>query len=323
MRTLKICSHAKLNLTFEILDNLPDGYHSVRTLFQSIDLGDILTFKLEDSPTHDFHVELQEEPQPGLTVASEHATFPLGDDNLIVKAAKRFEKTSECGAGKKLTVLVQKNIPIAAGMAGGSGNAAATIRAMQEFFPDRCFEATGQQVASKLGSDINFCLNGGTQIGTSRGEILQPVSSDLQMHFLIIKPREIAISTPWIFRQYDQSQKNSNEFDSIFNYTELCRMALLDGSPLKLSRTFFNAFEKICFEKYPEVERLKDLMLSAGCLSANITGSGPTLFGLLPSTSVGPAVAEKFRKLATNLSPKIGFDLWLSSSCTTGLTVMN
>jgi 4-diphosphocytidyl-2-C-methyl-D-erythritol kinase len=345
MRTITIRSFAKLNLTFEILENLPGGYHDIRTLFQSIDLADTLSFTLERtgserasaeqaSPAQEFAeeefaeqefaVEIRRESNYSLPDSDDDkAAFPLNDQNLIVKAAKRFEQISHCGSGQKLIVSVNKQIPIAAGMAGGSGNAAATIRAMQEFFPEHCSQEVGEQVASALGSDINFCLYGGTQIGTNRGEVLSPCTNPNLLSFLIVKPRDIAISTPWIFRQYDESLATSQIDDTKINYTAACCEALTKGSQEQLVKTFFNAFEKVCFEKYPEVQILRDAMLAAGCLSAHITGSGPTLFGLLPSKDSGTKVGEQFQKLASQSSFQTGFHSWISSSETTGLAVLS
>jgi 4-diphosphocytidyl-2-C-methyl-D-erythritol kinase len=328
MRTITIRSFAKLNLTFEILENLPGGYHDIRTLFQSIDLADTLSFTLEsiDSERSDaeqeFAVEIRRELNNLPDADDEKAAFPLNDQNLIVIAAKRFEQMSHCGAGQKLIVSVSKQIPIAAGMAGGSGNAAATIRAMQEFFPEHCSQDAGEQVASALGSDINFCLYGGTQIGTNRGEVLSPFTNPNQLSFLIVKPRDIAISTPWIFRQYDENLATSEIDDAQINYTAACCEALTKGSLEQLGKTFFNAFEKVCFEKYPAVQVLRDAMLAAGCLSAHITGSGPTLFGLLPSKDSGKTVGEQFQKLASQSTFQTAFDFWISSSETTGLVVI-
>jgi 4-diphosphocytidyl-2-C-methyl-D-erythritol kinase len=352
MRTITIRSFAKLNLTFEILEDLPGGYHSIRTLFQSIDLADSLSFELVDAAHEEaFSVEILETNanvphQISLTKttdskvgdsksADSKITFPLNDENLIVKAAKRFEQESRCGAGRKLVVSVDKQIPIAAGMAGGSGNAAAAIRAMQEFFPEHCSPDSGDLVASALGSDINFCLHGGTQIGTNRGEVLSPVFKTKQLAFLIVKPRDIAISTPWIFRQYDESlgRNGSNEVKASVveigdvlkqrtaNHTATSCEALTNGSLQELGESFFNSFERICFEHYPQVQTLRDVMLAAGCLSARITGTGPTLFGLLPAENLGPKIAERFCELAAQSSERIDFDFWLSSSTTSGLAV--
>jgi 4-diphosphocytidyl-2-C-methyl-D-erythritol kinase len=341
MRTITIRSFAKLNLTFEILDDLPGGYHRIRTLFQSIDLADTLTFRLIDIvPDEEFGVEIMDESATTpLQIPDAKFSFPLTDENLIAKAAKRFESESRCGVGRKLMVSVDKRIPIAAGMAGGSGNAAATIRAMQEFFPEHCSSHSGEQVASALGSDINFCLHGGTQVGTNRGEVLSPVSKTKKLAFLIVKPRSIAISTPWIFRQYDErlGKHGSNEFSIegganatgngeaknmvTANYTAACCESLANGSLEELGETFFNSFERICFEHYPQVQKLRDAMLAAGCLSAHITGSGPTLFGLLPSDNLDRYLAERFCKLAEQADERLDFDYWLCSSKATGLIV--
>ena len=165
-KALKISSRAKLNLTFEILGNLPGGYHDVRTVFQSIDLADQLHFTLTDSASP----KNQETLSVSLSSERELSDFPMNDENLIVRAANSFAELNDVGKGKHLHIHIDKRIPIAAGLAGGSSNAAATITAMQELFVGLPDGGQAETIASKLGSDINFCLRGGTQLGTGRGD---------------------------------------------------------------------------------------------------------------------------------------------------------
>ena len=216
----------------------------------------------------------------GLTPSASAAKgFPLDDSNLIVKAAKTIEAFTSCGTGYLLTVAVEKKIPIAAGMAGGSGNAAAALKAMQHFFPAACSNKDADLIASQLGSDINFCLHGGTMIGTNRGEILTPVTSSSELTFLLIKPKNIAIATPWIFKKYDEHVPKFSTKELPNNFTERCCDALDSGQLKSIGASFYNAFEAVCFKEFPAVARMRDMMLEAGCLNATITGSGPTLFG--------------------------------------------
>ena len=341
MDALKIRSFAKLNLTFEILENLPDGFHGIRTVFQSIDLADTLHFKLvQGVASEPFVVQITNESDHVQTgqvqsdstlteryhVLSEHAQFPLDDNNLISKSARQFESVSGCGKGLRLIVRVDKQIPIAAGLAGGSGNAAATLRAMQLLFPQQCLSENAESIAASLGSDINFCLHGGTQVGTNRGEILQPVANVHKLSFLIVKPRHIAISTPWIFKRYDENSKNhsdskeNNIAGALVNRTRLLLDAIDSDKNEQIAKSFFNAFEQVCFESHPEVRHLRDAMLAAGCLSANITGSGPTLFGLINDLSHGAIVREKLLELGSN-TENLDIDCWLSESKEAGLEV--
>lgn len=321
MSSLTVHSRAKLNLTFEILGLLPGGYHEIRTVFQSINLSDKLLFELvETEAGSDFQIELRhtgtQDSQSGHRANGGADTFPLGVDNLIVKAAKRYEELAKCGAGRKLVVSVEKNIPIAAGLAGGSSNAAATLYAMQYLFESA---VDAHAVASELGSDINFCLEGGTQVGMNRGEQLQAVPFNNTLHFVLLKPRSISISTPWIYKEYDKTELARKQQDSI-NYTEVCLQALKFGDAKQISLTLHNAFEPVCFAHYRAVRELSEAMRNAGCLSALITGSGPTLFGLVESASEAERICQTLAKDPIRNSQEHIFDCWAVSSAASGLS---
>ena len=335
MQPLIIRSFAKLNLTFEILGTLPGGYHEVRTIFHSIDLSDKLIFELSAGSSGDFEVELQqvqpvsvgspvvESGTPALSPPTLDASFPLDDSNLIVKAAKKFEALTGCGAGQLLKVRIEKNTPIAAGLAGGSSNAAATLKAMQLMFRNHCQSTQADEIAAQLGSDINFCLSGGTQIGTNRGEILAPVKANKAFSFVLLKPREIAISTPWIYGEYDASLSElADEERPVLgnNHSSRCQQAIASDDIDNLAKTFFNAFEPVCFAHYPAVRELRDFMLKAGSLSAHITGSGPTLFGLARTREHALEIQQKLLKDAGSAS-QVQFDCWVAESSGCGVRI--
>ncbi len=318
MRPLVIQSFAKLNLTFEILGTLPGGFHQVRTIFHNIDLADTLSFQLlETNADASFQVVLSL-ASAGCDTPSEQAVFPLDDTNLIVRAAKKFALLNNCGQGKTLKVAIEKKIPIAAGLAGGSSNAAAALKAMSVLFQVDTELTGAREVAAQLGSDINFCLDGGTKIGSNRGELLTPVEVAQPLTFLLLKPRQIAISTPWIYREYDAHLAAASSAEQLRenNHTEACLRALSVKNTEALAGSFFNAFEPVCFEHFPHVLQLKDAMLKAGCLSANITGSGPTLFGLLSNRQHGLEVKSR---LLSDLSAQPSFDIWIVESSGAGV----
>jgi 4-diphosphocytidyl-2-C-methyl-D-erythritol kinase len=314
MSSLTIYSRAKLNLTFEILGLLPEGYHEIRTVFHSITLSDKLSFELvETVDESQFEVELRQVGAGGGDVAQ--GAFPLGGDNLIARAALRYASLANCGSARKLVVSVEKNIPIAAGLAGGSSNAAAALHAMQYFFQS---PVDLHMVAAELGSDINFCLEGGTQIGANRGEKLHAVESATTLHFVLLKPRNISISTPWIYKQYDLNAASAEERH--LNYTQACQRALKTGNVREISLTLHNAFEPVCFEHHKPVRELRDAMVNAGCLTAVITGSGPTLFGLVESANDAEQVCRLLAKDPIRNSQEHAFDCWVVSSAANGLS---
>lgn len=363
---VKVRSFAKLNLTFEILGALPVGYHEVRTMFQSIDLADELVFELRKkgvtfgagSSSRSQEADDSVAPAPEVTERLRIAivrdgesavsatesnysaqSFPLDGSNLIAKAARRFSDETGFGTGSELLVHVKKNIPVAAGLAGGSGNAAATLTALAWFFPGG--KAALQSIASDLGSDINFCLIGGSQIGSNRGELLEPVQHEMKLFFVIVKPRDVAISTPWIYKQYDEYMQSGRLHRPDIDFTHELAKSLIRRDVEHLNRSVFNEFECICFDHFPQVKILKEQMLDAGCCSAGITGSGPTLFGLVPSIEAGHAVRRKLISMNTvdganrtaakdnqsktsltgvpSCTAPLEFDCWFAQSTTRGV----
>jgi 4-diphosphocytidyl-2-C-methyl-D-erythritol kinase len=314
-------SAAKLNLTMDILGLLPGGYHAIETVFQNIDILDTLEFFFEQGNTQDdIYVEIE------LSNAdSTHAmTFPLHEDNLIAKAAKAFARKSGLGRGLKLRVSVCKIIPIAAGLAGGSGNAAATLVALNEHFKKPLTIDELSEIGATLGSDISFFLYGGTCAGRGRGEILESIKHSLELAFIIVKPRDIAISTPWIYREYDSFVASQN-VNNVESKLSTCESALRNGDQKQLIESVSNAFESIVYKAYPEVKALRDGMLKFGCLSANISGSGPTLYGLARSPAEAVGIETSFKQWHTEHKElnRVKVDTWTAKSINFGTSIVN
>lgn len=278
MQTIQAISPAKLNLTFDIKGLMSDGYHEVETLLQSVDLQDELVFTL--SPADQLNVEISLD-------GGGSSEFPLNDTNLIAKAAKLFVQES----GVKpfgLHVAVTKFIPIGAGLAGGSANGAATLVALNYAFDSPFGPQDLLSLGSRLGADVPFCIQGGTAIGTGRGDILQAIACDTTLFFCIVKPRKLSVSTPWAYGIYDEFTGKVKRPHLQNAANSMCK-ADLDQAV----KSFGNVFEPPIFEKMPELIDLQKSLIELGCWYCQLSGSGPALFAIVPDREMAHYVRRK------------------------------
>ncbi len=287
---ISVIAPAKLNLSLDILGKNDNGYHEIITLFQAIDLQDKLSFKFSQSKQDETVLSLNPRgAQPTL--------FPLDASNLISRAIKLF--LAQCGDRSflKIEVEIEKNIPIGAGLAGGSTNAAAALIALNQYFGVRYTDTILGVLAAQLGSDVAFCLQGGLAIGRGRGEKLEKLDLNLNQYFVLVKPRAIAISTPWAYTAFDQANGAS--------YIKLAQAeAKLKNliTEIEYQRTpFWNCFEPVIYGRYPILTPIKKYLLDLGCLDVHLTGSGPTIYGLVNDKEQGNEVLKNI--LATDFSP--------------------
>jgi 4-diphosphocytidyl-2-C-methyl-D-erythritol kinase len=270
--TVKTRCPAKVNLTFQILGLLPDGYHEVKTLMQSVSLEDELTFRFADG---DGKVSFT-------SVDSKFASsFPADESNLIVKAIRKFQQAVPESSSKNIEVEIVKRIPIGAGLAGGSSNAAAAIVAMNHQFEESLSFQNLIAIGASLGADVPFCLMGGTAVGTHKGDVLTSIRDTSKFHLLLVKPQELSISTPWAFKEFDKLVLETRGADStIDDTTERCATIVNKGSANDIAPHLVNDLEHPVFHHYSELNHIREQVEKFGALRARLTGSGPTLYGL-------------------------------------------
>jgi 4-diphosphocytidyl-2-C-methyl-D-erythritol kinase len=272
-RTLTVRAPAKLNLTLQIIGKRADNYHDLFTLFQSIDLCDRLQFCFTPAEQDELTILLI-----GSTMGD---GFPLDDSNLIKKAAALFLQTAPKLRPYKVTVSVNKNIPIGAGLAGGSANAAATLLALNDqqgrpFTTDQLLE-----LAAQVGSDVPFSLMGGTCLGQGRGEMLAKVAAPANLTFVLVKPRGLVVSTAWAYQAFDRSYQHETSQARSRESFEQDLIAQLNNKNLAgLAEMFGNSFEQVVFNHHPLLPKIKERLTDLGCLGTHLTGSGPTIYGL-------------------------------------------
>lgn len=258
MSELVINAYAKLNLTLDILRRREDGYHDLRMVMQSISLHDTVALSQTDTG----EMELK----------SGADFLPADQSNLAYRAAEAFfASTGISNPGLRITL--EKNIPVCAGMAGGSSDAAAVLRGLRQMYAPDMSVAELCRIGEKVGSDVPYCVFGGTALAEGRGEILTRLAPMPACWVVICKP-PFGLSTPELFGCV-QVKKLSRHPD-----TQGVIRSLEHGDLNGVLRRIYNVFEAVLPEKYGEVFSIKNKMLDLGADSAAMTGSGPTVFGL-------------------------------------------
>ena len=283
MRSIRALAPAKVNLTFDIIGDLPDGYHQVETLLQAIDLQDELIVKVHEANEFCTSITCLNDVVP--------AHFPLDDSNLMAKAARMYCQRAGVGLNWSIDIDIEKNIPVGAGLAGGSTDAAAMLAALNKLFDDRLSEEELLALGASLGADVPFCLTGGTCVGTGRGDKLRPVDCNIMFAFCIIKPRKLHVATPWAYKQFDEykgSLKRPNLPEA--------EASLQSGDIDRAIASFGNVFEPVIFEAMPELVSVKDQLLKRGCWYCQLSGSGPAIFGLVADREQAHYIRRKILK---------------------------
>lgn len=280
---------AKLNLTFDVTGDLPDGYHSIVSLFHAISLEDIIKVRIQ--PGYD-----QLEMEITAEFVGEPGAFPLDQNNLIAKAAKAFNDRTGLIKNCFIRISVKKQIPIGAGLAGGSSDAAAMLLALNNLFLAPVKDKELCELAIEIGADVPFLIAGGTQLGKGKGELLTPVKIEERLAFVVLKPRQLSISTPSVFAAYDRwvKEKNSSWRPQIDHQAAID--SLVAGDLEGATKSFANVFEPIVFDMYPSLALIKDRLLELGCWSAQLSGSGPSIFAVVANLEMAHAIRRKFRE---------------------------
>ena len=260
-------AYAKVNLGLDITGRRDDGYHMVRMIMQSLNIYDELTFEMSD------------DPEINISPAGENDNnLSLGKDNLIYKAAERISQIAGYKGG--INITLKKNIPIAAGMAGGSSDCAATLKGVNELLGAGLTEEQLRDIGVKLGADVPYCIMGGTALSEGIGEILTPLPPLPTCIFVVAKPA-VSVSTAEAYGGYDRLAEEKPDLDhpDIDGQVE----ALKNGDLKGLTDRFLNVLEYVTAEKYSEIRELEEMMKNAGALNAMMSGSGPTVFGIFDS----------------------------------------
>ena len=256
-------AYAKVNLGLDVLRRREDGYHEVKMVMQTVNLFD--------------RIEIEEiSDQAGIVISANADFVPVNEDNLIYKAAKLLMDEFNISKGVKITL--EKNIPVAAGMAGGSTDAAATLVGINELFGIGLSTEDLKKRGVKIGADVPYCIMGGTALSEGIGEVLTPLSGMPQCHILIAKP-PINVSTKFVYENLHANELTWHpDIDGMVN-------AIKNSDLYGIASKMENVLETVTAKEYPVIEELKASMKENGALNSIMSGSGPTVFGLFDDES--------------------------------------
>lgn len=263
MKEIKVNAHGKINLSLDVLGTRPDGYHELDMIMQSVGICDVLTIKAVSSD------ELETPDQ--IVVTDNAGNLGAMKDNLAYRAAKLL--VDEFGIEEKIHIHIEKNIPIAGGMAGGSADCAATLKGINEMF-DLGLDLEGlKERGVKLGADVPFCILGGTARAQGIGEVLTPLTTCKLNNVLIAKP-DISVSTAEVYNRIDTTPVERHPD------TEALIKALANEDYDAIGKELCNVLELVTEPDYEVITQIKNIMKDEGAFGAMMTGSGPTVFGL-------------------------------------------
>lgn len=272
--TLTLKALAKINLGLDVLGRRDNGYHDVRMVMQTIYLYDNVTLtKLE---------------QPGIQVETNLSYLPVDENNIAYKAAKLLIEEFDIKEG--VCIQLDKHIPVAAGMAGGSSNAAAVLVGMNRLFNLGLSQKELMERGVVLGADVPYCVMRGTALAEGIGEILSPLPPMPKCYILIAKPT-ISVSTKMVYEALDAKEiVDHPDIDGILQGLEQQNLE-------KIASSMGNVLESVTIEKHPIIETIKDAMKEAGALNAMMSGSGPTVFGIFDDRKAAKEAGQKLKKM--------------------------
>lgn len=248
---------AKINLSLDVTRKRPDGYHEVEMIMTTIDLAD--------------RIELMELAEDEVRVSSHNRFVPDDQRNLAYQAAKLIK--DRYNVKKGVSIMITKVIPVAAGLAGGSSDAAATLRGLNRLWNLNLSAETLAELGAEIGSDVSFCVYGGTALATGRGEKIKHISTPPHCWVILAKPT-IGVSTAEVYRQL---KLGDVEHPDVLGMIE----AIEEKSFQKMCSRLGNVLESVTLDMHPEVAMIKNQMKRFGADAVLMSGSGPTVFGLV------------------------------------------
>ena len=256
MDAITVKAFAKINLSLDVLGTLPNGYHEVKMVMQTVSLYD----SVELTKTDD-----------GISLECSLRFLPTGRDNLAYRAAEAFFKETGIKGGVK--IYLKKHIPVGAGLAGGSSNAAAVLTGLNRLYDARLSTRKLCEMGTALGADVPYCIIGGTRLAEGIGEKLSPLPPLPACHIVLVKP-SFSISTKWVYDNIDSCP------NIVHPPTDKLIAALESGDLHEMCKNMGNVLEDVSIAHYPVLSSVKDDLRALGAIGAQMSGSGPTVFGI-------------------------------------------
>ncbi|MGG6294793.1 4-(cytidine 5'-diphospho)-2-C-methyl-D-erythritol kinase [Leptolyngbya sp. AN02str] len=313
MRTYSLLAPAKINLYLEILGDRPDGFHEMAMVMQSVGLAD--------------RVQVRANGTDRFQVACNHPDVPIDASNLAYRAATLLAQ--ECPEAFArfggVDITIDKHIPVGAGLAGGSVNAAAVLVGLDLMWNLGLTQSELQELGARLGSDIPFCISGGTAIATGRGEQLAPLPRIEHLHVLLAKYRSLSVSTAWAYTTYRKQfgEGYIRERDRLDQRRQAVHSgpmvsAIAQHNHQKIAALLHNDLEKIVLPHQPKVAELKAALLAMEPLGVMMSGSGPTVFALAETAEQAQTLQQRLRRQF----PDPDLELWVTECMSHGVQVM-
>lgn len=273
MDKIKLKALGKINLGLDVLGRRPNGYHDVRMVMQTVYLYD--------------QILLEKTDKEGISLKTNLFYLPVNENNLAYRAAKML--IDEFTIKEGVHISLEKHIPVAAGMAGGSSNAAAVLYGMNRLFQLGLTDQELMERGVKLGADVPYCIMRGTVLAEGIGEELTPLPAMPKCHVLLAKP-PISVSTQKVYEKLDAQEVTKHpDIDGIL-------LGLQTGDLKKITSSMGNVLENVTITEYPQIERIKDVMKEEGALNAMMSGSGPTVFGIYDDKMLVRRAAARIRE---------------------------
>jgi 4-diphosphocytidyl-2-C-methyl-D-erythritol kinase len=270
MKTVRLLAFAKINLCLHVVGRRPDGYHELRTIFQSISLHDTLQLSLDS--------------RPGIFLETDDPALPAGRENLVYRAIEAIG--CEIGFRGGVRARLEKRIPVGRGLGGGSSDAAAALVGMLRLAKKKVPLERLLEIAAGLGADIPFFLFGGRALAVSRGDEIYPLPDGPKRPVLVVSPREIAVSTKDAYQWVSEELTNRKNVPRIFAFCALCWCR--QGAGVS------NDFEGPVFGRYARLREIRDALLQGGAAEAALAGSGSAVFGIFRNPAQARRAARKF-----------------------------
>lgn len=270
---MRLQAFAKINLGLDVLGKREDGYHEVRMIMQTIRMYDQL--------------DMRKSVEPGIHLTTNKKYIPVDENNLVWRAAKLMMDT--CGIIEGVSIHLHKVIPVAAGMAGGSSDAAATLVGMNRLFHCGLSKEKLMEFGVQIGADVPYCVLRGTALAEGIGEKLTVLPPMPDCWILIGKPG-ISVSTKYVYTTLDLNT------DTVHPDIDGMKKALEDGNLYGITERMGNVLQDVTIPAYPEVERIKEQMKTLGAVNAMMSGSGPTVFGIFDNEEKAQKACQKLRE---------------------------
>lgn len=273
---ISLDANAKINLTLDILGIRNDGFHEVSMVMQEVSLHDTI---------------FMEKTSQGISLSIDGSDLPVDETNLCWRAAALILEEYSLSGG--VSIRLEKRIPIAAGLAGGSSDAAAVLKGMNQLFQLDLSEEQLCQLGARLGSDIPFCLMGGTMLSTGRGEVLERLEDFPEVYVVLAKP-PIGVSTAWAYKTYDAGYHGPHPDNKAM------LAAIAGGSLEEAAGLLCNVLEGVTAKQHQIINDYKKAMLESGAMASMMSGSGPTVFGLAASEAEAQNIARAVKEVDEN-----------------------